>query len=66
MNEIIVSNKEENDFMPNMVYMMTNMGVMNQVVAFYRNVNGTLTFAGALPTRGSGSGIKGINPTAAA
>ncbi|MFD2614846.1 lactonase family protein [Paenibacillus gansuensis] len=51
--------------MPNMVYMMTNMEVMNQVVAFSRNLNGTLTFAGIFPTNGKGTGIKGINPVAA-
>lgn len=51
--------------MPNMVYMMTNMEVTNQIIAFYRDINGTLTFAGGFPTYGSGSGVRGVNSEAA-
>ncbi|MBP3962945.1 lactonase family protein [Paenibacillus lignilyticus] len=50
--------------MPNMVYMMTNMEV-NQVIVFYREINGTLTIAGRFPTYGSGSGVRGVNFEAA-
>ena len=41
-----------------MVYMMTNNEVMNQVIAFYRDMNGMLSFAGAYPTNGRGTGIR--------
>lgn len=36
--------------MPNIVYIMTNSEVTNQVIAFNRNMNGTLTYAGVFPT----------------
>jgi len=44
-----------------MVYMMTNNEVMNQVIAFYRDMNGMLTFAGAYPTNGRGTGIRKVS-----
>ncbi|TWE08703.1 lactonase family protein with 7-bladed beta-propeller [Neobacillus bataviensis] len=45
----------------NMVYMMTNNDVMNQVIAFYRDMNGMLTFVGAYPTHGRGTGTKEVS-----
>ncbi|MFC0330927.1 lactonase family protein [Paenibacillus sepulcri] len=47
--------------MPSMVYMMTNTNEMNQVVAFYRNMNGLLTFAASYPTYGKGTGTKEVS-----
>ncbi|MEY9979185.1 lactonase family protein [Lysinibacillus sp. RC79] len=44
-----------------MVYMMTNNEVVNQVIAFYRDMNGMLTFAGAYPTNGRGTGIRKVS-----
>ena len=35
-----------------MVYIMTNMEAMNAVIAFYRDMNGMLTFVGSYPTYG--------------
>lgn len=43
-------------FPTSMVYIMTNMAEMNTVVAFYRGMNGILTFMGAYPTYGRGTG----------
>ena len=36
-----------------MVYIMTNMEVMNQVIAFNRDMNGMLTFTGSYLTYGN-------------
>lgn len=47
--------------MPSMVYMMTNMSEMNQVVAFYRGMNGLLTFMASYPTSGKGTGTKEVS-----
>ncbi|PEJ49375.1 3-carboxymuconate cyclase [Bacillus sp. AFS002410] len=44
-----------------MVYMMTNNDTMNQVIAFSRSMNGMLTFIGAYPTSGKGTGIKEVS-----
>lgn len=44
-----------------MVYMMTNNEVMNQIIAFYMDMNGMLTFAGAFPTNGRGTGTKEVS-----
>ena len=44
-----------------MVYMMTNNEVMNQVIAFYRDMNGMLTFVGAYSTHGRGTGTKEVS-----
>jgi 6-phosphogluconolactonase (cycloisomerase 2 family) len=44
-----------------MVYMMTNMEVTNQVVAFYRDTDGILTCAGSYPTYGNGTGTKEVS-----
>ena len=48
-----------------MVYMMTNNEVMNQVIAFYRDMNGMLTFAGSYPTYGRGTGTKEVSTATA-
>jgi len=48
-----------------MVYMMTNNEVMNQIIAFYRDMNGMLTFAGAYPTHGRGTGTKEVSTATA-
>ncbi|MFF2876504.1 lactonase family protein [Gottfriedia sp. NPDC057991] len=45
---------------PSMVYIMTNMDNMNQVIAFSRNLNGMLTFMEAYATNGKGTGIKEV------
>jgi 6-phosphogluconolactonase len=39
-----------------MVYIMTNNEVMNQIIAFYKEMNGMLTFVGSYPTYGRGTG----------
>ncbi len=46
---------------PSMVYIMTNMDTMNQVIAFNRNMNGMLSFMGAYSTNGKGTGIKEVS-----
>ena len=38
-----------------MVYIMTNMEAMNAVIAFYRDMNGMLTFVGSYPNYGKGT-----------
>ncbi|WP_045521159.1 lactonase family protein [Neobacillus niacini] len=48
-----------------MVYMMTNNEVMNQVVAFYMDLNGMLTFVGSYPTYGRGTGTKEVSTATA-
>ncbi|WP_026565404.1 lactonase family protein [Bacillus sp. UNC41MFS5] len=48
-----------------MVYMMTNNEVRNQVIAFYRNMNGMLTFVGSFPTYGRGTGTKEVSTATA-
>ncbi|MDM5222412.1 beta-propeller fold lactonase family protein [Peribacillus sp. NJ11] len=48
-----------------MVYMMTNNEVMNQIIAFYRDMNGMLTFVGAYPTHGRGTGSKEVSTATA-
>ncbi|MCQ6282143.1 beta-propeller fold lactonase family protein [Bacillus sp. EB600] len=44
-----------------MVYMMTNNEVMNQIITFFRDMNGMLTFAGSYPTYGRGTGTKEVS-----
>ena len=44
-----------------MVYMMTNNEVMNQIIAFYMDMNGMLTFVGSYPTYGRGTGTKEVS-----
>ncbi|MBB6671881.1 lactonase family protein [Cohnella nanjingensis] len=51
--------------MPSMVYMMSNREVMNEVIAFYRDMNGILTFAGSYPTYGRGTGTREVSPATA-
>jgi 6-phosphogluconolactonase len=48
-----------------MVYIMTNNEVMNQIIAFYRDMNGMLTFVGSYPTYGRGTGIKEVSTATA-
>ena len=48
-----------------MVYMMTNNEVMNQIIAFSRDMNGMLTFAGSHPTYGRGTGTKEVSTATA-
>ncbi|MGG1679972.1 lactonase family protein [Neobacillus sp. NRS-1170] len=48
-----------------MVYMMTNNEVMNQIIAFYRDMNGMLTFVGFYPTYGRGTGTKEVSTATA-
>jgi 6-phosphogluconolactonase len=50
---------------PNMVYMMTNNEVMNQIIAFYRDMNGLLTFVGSYPTYGRGTGTREVSTATA-
>jgi 6-phosphogluconolactonase len=50
-----------NYFRPSMVYIMTNMESMNQVIAFHRDSNGILTYMGFYPTYGKGTGIKEVS-----
>ncbi|MCD9021557.1 lactonase family protein [Cohnella sp. NL03-T5] len=50
--------------MPRMVYMMTNREAMNEVVAFYRDTKGILTFMGYYPTYGTGTGTRIVTPAA--
>lgn len=48
-----------------MVYIMTNNEVMNQVIAFYRDMNGFLTFMGSYPTYGRGTGTRKVSTATA-
>jgi len=48
-----------------MVYIMTNMEVMNEVIAFYRDMNGILTFMGSYPTYGNGTGTRKVSSVTA-
>ncbi|WP_330501731.1 beta-propeller fold lactonase family protein [Peribacillus frigoritolerans] len=48
-----------------MVYMMTNNEVMNHIIAFYRDMNGMLTFVCAYPTQGKGTGSKEVSTATA-
>ncbi|MEH7355142.1 beta-propeller fold lactonase family protein [Neobacillus drentensis] len=48
-----------------MVYIMTNNEVMNQIIAFYRDMNGMLTFTGSYPTYGRGTGTKEVSTATA-
>ncbi|MFF2752501.1 lactonase family protein [Psychrobacillus sp. NPDC058041] len=48
-----------------MVYIMTNNEVMNEIIAFYRDVNGMLTFVGSYPTHGRGTGTKEVSTATA-
>ena len=40
---------------------MTNNEVMNQIIAFYRDKNGMLTFVGSYPTYGRGTGTREVS-----
>ncbi|WP_374019678.1 beta-propeller fold lactonase family protein [Paenibacillus thiaminolyticus] len=44
-----------------MVYIMTNMEEINEVVAFYRDMNGILTVMGSYPTYGRGTGTREVS-----
>nr|WP_251550392.1 hypothetical protein [Neobacillus muris] len=46
---------------PSMVYIMTNNDVMNQIIAYSRDGKGMLTYAGAYPTYGRGTGPKEVS-----
>jgi 6-phosphogluconolactonase (cycloisomerase 2 family) len=48
-----------------MVYMMTNNEVMNQIIAFSRDINGMLTYMDSYPTYGKGTGTKEISTATA-
>ncbi|CAH2716571.1 6-phosphogluconolactonase [Neobacillus rhizosphaerae] len=48
-----------------MVYIMTNNEVMNQIIAFYRDMNGMLTFVGSYPTNGRGTGPREVSTATA-
>ncbi|OAB38642.1 3-carboxymuconate cyclase [Paenibacillus macquariensis subsp. defensor] len=48
-----------------MVYIMTNLEVMNEVIAFYRDMNGILTFMGSYSTYGGGTGTRKVSPVTA-
>jgi 6-phosphogluconolactonase (cycloisomerase 2 family) len=48
-----------------MVYIMTNNEIMNQIIAFSRDMNGMLTFVGAYPTYGRGTGTKEVSTATA-
>ncbi|WP_338448425.1 beta-propeller fold lactonase family protein [Niallia oryzisoli] len=48
-----------------MVYMMTNNERMNHIIAFYRDMNGMLTFVGSYPTYGRGTGTKEVSSATA-
>lgn len=48
-----------------MVYIMTNMEVMNEVIAFFRDMNGILTFMGSYPTHGRGTGTREVSTATA-
>ncbi|MBO0962285.1 beta-propeller fold lactonase family protein [Neobacillus sp. MM2021_6] len=48
-----------------MVYIMTNHEVMNQIIAFNRNINGMLSFVGSYPTYGKGTGTKEVSTATA-
>ncbi|MGG0275166.1 lactonase family protein [Bacillus rhizoplanae] len=52
-------------FRASMVYIMTNNEVMNQIIAFYRDMNGMLTFVGSYPTYGRGTGTKEVSTATA-
>lgn len=52
-------------FRMSMVYIMTNMAEMNEVIAFYRDMNGMLTFMGAHPTYGRGTGPREVSAATA-
>ncbi|MDJ0306422.1 beta-propeller fold lactonase family protein [Dehalobacter sp.] len=49
------------NFRTSMVYMMTNMPIINEVVAFYRGMNEILTFMGSYPTGGRGTGAREVS-----
>ncbi|TVY02136.1 lactonase family protein [Cohnella terricola] len=51
--------------MPRMVYMMTNRETSNEVIAFYRDTNGMLTFMGSYPTYGKGTGTRKVSDVTA-
>ncbi len=53
------------NFRTSMVYMMTNMPVINEVVAFCRGTNGMLTFIGSYPTGGRGTGAREVSTATA-
>ncbi|MGG0239896.1 lactonase family protein [Bacillus rhizoplanae] len=53
------------NFRASMVYIMTNNEVMNQIIAFYRDMNGMLTFVGSYPTYGRGTGTKEVSTATA-
>jgi hypothetical protein len=50
------------NYRASMVYAMTNACECNEVVAFQRNVDGTLTPMGAYETGGSGTGPIKVSP----
>jgi 6-phosphogluconolactonase len=54
-----------NYFRTSMVYIMTNMEAMNEVIAFKRDMNGILTFMGRYPTYGRGTGTREVSTATA-
>ncbi|MEH7459972.1 beta-propeller fold lactonase family protein [Bacillus sp. JJ1127] len=48
-----------------MVYMMTNNEVTNQIIAFYQDMNGLLTFVGSYPTYSRGTGTREVSTATA-
>lgn len=52
-------------FRTSMVYMMTNMANMNEVITFSRGMDGMLTFSGQYPTYGRGTGSREVSAATA-
>ncbi|MEJ9210822.1 lactonase family protein [Bacillus smithii] len=52
-------------FRTSMVYMMTNMKAMNEIISFYRDKNGMLTFKASYPTYGRGTGTREVSTATA-
>lgn len=48
-----------------MVYIMSNNEVMNQIIAFHRDMNGMLTFMGSYSTNGRGTGTREVSTATA-
>jgi 6-phosphogluconolactonase len=58
--------KISNKYLPtSMVYIMSNMAEMNEVIAFNRGMNGILSFMGAYPTYGRGTGSREVSTATA-
>jgi 6-phosphogluconolactonase (cycloisomerase 2 family) len=55
-------NREKKRWRKCVVYSMTNAAVSNEVIAFRRGINGTLTRINAFATGGSGTGAQKVDP----